>query len=196
MHIAEPLLQPHNEFAIGGEAKVSRLDDAGVHGPDRNLVQPLAFRRQEDVRRRRLRALLLAERMVHVPETEIEPGPRIGRADRFQPEQAADRAFEPQRRRMLGGDARILAVLAGVTDDGNVTGLFIQQRHVHVGRIAPQAEQRAVTARQQIDRLLPAVIGDKHARPRPVCLGGRAMFDAVNDSHGAIPAVWRRFRSR
>ena len=49
MHIAEPLFEPHHRLAIGGEAEMARLDDAGMHGPDRDLMQILALYRQEGV---------------------------------------------------------------------------------------------------------------------------------------------------
>src|SRR5659263_523215 len=45
------LLQAHDMLAIGGEAEMSRFDDAGMHGAYRNLVQAFAHRRQKDVRR-------------------------------------------------------------------------------------------------------------------------------------------------
>ena len=57
VHVSEPLLQPDNRFAAGGEAKMPRLDDAGMHGPDRDLVQALALGGQEAVGRRRAAAL-------------------------------------------------------------------------------------------------------------------------------------------
>ena len=38
VHVAETLLQPNHDLAIGREAEMARLDDAGVHGPDGNLV--------------------------------------------------------------------------------------------------------------------------------------------------------------
>ena len=106
VHITEPLLQPHHVLAIGGEAEMAGLDDAGMHGPDRNLMQRLAFGGEERVGRRRLRRLRLSERMRHIPEAEIEPRPRVGRADRFVSEQAADGAFEPDGGGMPGADAR------------------------------------------------------------------------------------------
>ena len=139
---------------------------------------------------------LFAERMTHVPEAEIEPGPRVGRADRVETEQIADRAFQPDRRRMARGDARILSGLAGVADDGDVAGCLVQQRHVHRRRVAPQAEQRAAAGRELIDRLPPAVLGHDRARPRPVPLGRLAMRDGVEQGHGAIPTAWRRSGSR
>ena len=49
VHVAQALLQPHHGLAIGGEAEMARLDDAGVHRTDRNLVQALAFHRQERI---------------------------------------------------------------------------------------------------------------------------------------------------
>ncbi len=52
VHVAEPLLQPRHDLAVGGEAEMAGLDDAGVHRPDRNLVQALALDRQEFVARR------------------------------------------------------------------------------------------------------------------------------------------------
>ena len=49
VHVAEPLLQPRHGLAIGGEAEMAGLDDAGMHRTDRNLVQAVAVHRQEIV---------------------------------------------------------------------------------------------------------------------------------------------------
>ena len=49
VHIAEPLLQPHDMFAIGGETEMSGLDDAGMHRADRDLMQAFALGWQEFV---------------------------------------------------------------------------------------------------------------------------------------------------
>src|SRR5262249_4014365 len=38
VHVAEPLLEPHHRLAIGREAKMPRLDDAGMDRPDRDLM--------------------------------------------------------------------------------------------------------------------------------------------------------------
>ena len=160
VHVAEPLLQPHHVLAIGGEAEMPGLDDAGMHRPDRNLVQAFAFDRQERVRRGRLRGLLFAERMAHIPKAEIEPGPRVRCAGRLQPEESTDGAFQPDRRRMLRPDARVASIGAGVSDDGDIAGRLVDRRHVHVRRIAPQPEQRALARRQLGDRLVPALLGD------------------------------------
>ena len=49
VHVAEALFEPHHGLAAGGEAEMSRLDDAGVHGTDGNLMQAFAFDRQKRV---------------------------------------------------------------------------------------------------------------------------------------------------
>jgi hypothetical protein len=43
MDIAEPLLQPHDMLAIGVEAEMAGLDDAGMDRTDGDLVQRVAF---------------------------------------------------------------------------------------------------------------------------------------------------------
>ena len=188
VHIAEPLLQPHDVLAVGGEAEMAGLDDAGMHRADRNLVQALAVHRQELVRRGLCRRPAFAERMAHIPEAEIEPRPRIGRADRLQAEQIADRAFEPDRRRMARRHARIFAPVAGVADDGDFSGRLVEQRHVHVARVAPQAEQSASAGGEQFDRPRPAVVADKGARPRPVLFDRLAVRNVVEQGHGGYPS--------
>ena len=50
VHVAEPLFQPHHGLAVAGEAEMAGLDDAGVHGTDRDLVQRRADGREECVR--------------------------------------------------------------------------------------------------------------------------------------------------
>ena len=54
--IAEALLQPDDGLARRGEAEMARLDDAGMHRADRDLMEALAFGRQERIRRRRRHA--------------------------------------------------------------------------------------------------------------------------------------------
>ena len=49
VHVAQPLLEPHDGLAVGGEAEMPGLDDAGVHRPDRDLVQRLALGGKERV---------------------------------------------------------------------------------------------------------------------------------------------------
>ena len=65
------------------KSKMPGLDDAGMHGADRNLMQPLALGGEESVGRnvsgrRRSRA----ERREDRPTSMVQPRPRIRRADR------------------------------------------------------------------------------------------------------------------
>ena len=47
MHIAKPFLEPHDRFAVGREAEVAGLDNAGMHGPDGDLMHRRAFGRKK-----------------------------------------------------------------------------------------------------------------------------------------------------
>src|SRR5262249_56701409 len=123
---------------------------------------------QKDIRRWFGRGLLPAERLTHIPESEVEPSTRIGRADGFGTEQVTDGAFEPDCRRMPDADTRILAVLARVADDGDIAGLLVEQRHMHIARVAPKPKQGAAAVRQKINSVLPAGVGDNRARPGTV----------------------------
>ena len=51
VHVPEPLLQPHHMLAVGGKSEMTRLDNAGMHGADRYLVQALAFDGEESIGR-------------------------------------------------------------------------------------------------------------------------------------------------
>ena len=91
VHIAEPLLEPHHRLAIGGEAEMSRLDDAGMHGADRDLVQPLALGRQEGIGGRRgRRAPMRSQRMPHAPAPWSSQGRVSGSPTGFKPIEVAD----------------------------------------------------------------------------------------------------------
>ena len=46
VHVAEPLFEPDHGLAVGGEAEMPGLDDAGMHRADRDLVQAFAFGRR------------------------------------------------------------------------------------------------------------------------------------------------------
>ncbi len=48
--VAQPFLQAHHRLAVGGEAEMPGLDDAGMDRTDRDLVQALALDRQEGIR--------------------------------------------------------------------------------------------------------------------------------------------------
>src|SRR5207249_1975885 len=82
VHIAKPLFETHDGLAIGCEAEMPRLDNAGMNRSDGNLVQTFTLGRQERIRLTWPWRSASAERMLHVPEAEIEPGPRIQGTDR------------------------------------------------------------------------------------------------------------------
>ena len=75
VHITEALLEPQYLLADDRESKVPRLDDAGVHGTDRNLVHALALDAHEFIgvhvrlsgRRQRLRIDRAADSFAAMP---------------------------------------------------------------------------------------------------------------------------------
>ena len=138
VHIPQPLFQSHHRFAVRGETEVSRLDDARVDRPNRNLVQTFPFRGQKGVcGSRRFGFGACRAGMRHPPKSEVEPGPRIRCADRLQAEQAADRAFEADRRRVQRADGRKAAGLAFQAHDQHVDLILIEHGHVHGTGIGP-----------------------------------------------------------
>ena len=143
VHIAEPLLEPHHRLAVGGEAEMPGLDDAGMYGPDRDLMQILALDGEEGIGLLCLAALLVgAERLGDAPKSEIEPGPRVGRRRRLQPVKVVDGALEPDRRRMQHADGWELAVGAGEREHDDLGRRLLDQRHVHGVLVAPQPKER------------------------------------------------------
>ena len=116
--ISQPLFQPDHGLAARGKAEMPGLDDAGMHRTDRNLVQAVAFRRQEAIGRRlRQRVDAISQREAHAPMVVIEPGAGIGQAFRRQSEQIADGALQSKRRRVMLADRRIAAIGAIQADD-------------------------------------------------------------------------------
>ena len=172
---------------------MSRLDDAGMHRADGNLVQVLALDRQEGVGRRRPRRRAAgAERMPDVPKAEIEPRPGVRRSDRFEPIEATNGALEPNGRRMQCADRRKCLLRTVEAQHRDLTRVVSHDRHVHreghTG-IAPQAEQRPAAFGEVPSRLAPRIRVDGKARPRPMIVG-RFAFDVVDDSrHSANPIV-------
>ena len=105
VHVAQPLLQPHDGLAVGGEAEMAGLDDAGVHRPDRDLVQRRALARRGTRRHRRRPAPAAGS-----PSGWRSPSGRdrargaSSGSPRLQAVQVADGALQPQRRRMRARD--------------------------------------------------------------------------------------------
>ena len=120
--VAQALLEPHHRLAVGGEAEMPGLDDPGVHRADRNLMQVLAFDRQKGVARTlRRRGAARPERMLHIPEPEIEPGPRVGQANRLDAEEIAECTFQPDGGRVQRPNGRIVSARTFDRDHRDLT---------------------------------------------------------------------------
>ena len=169
MHIAEPLFQAHHRLAVGGEAEMPWLDDAGMDGADRDLVQILSFDWQELVRIGFDGALpRLAERLGHAPEAEIEPVSRVCGAGGFEAVKVANGALEPDRRRVMRADRGEFAVGAFQGEHGDGVRALLEQGKMHRILVAPQPEQRRARLDQCLDRAPPTVAADNGARPGAV----------------------------
>ena len=190
--IAEPLFEPHHRLAVGGEAEMPGLDDAGMHRADRNLVQAFAFDRAGRRSASRLRpapALVRAKRMRDVPAAVVEPGPRGPAApSAASPIEIVDRALEPDGRRMQRADGGKAAVRASERDDGDLAGRSSSSAMWTVAGIAPEARAASQSAGCELRRRhaasRPSV--DDDARPRPMAVDAvalRAMM-SVSGRHG------------
>src|ERR1700676_2811621 len=73
--ISQPLFQPDHGLAACGKAEMSGFDYARMHGPDRNLMQAVAFHRKEAIGcRPRPRVDAIAQREADAPTIVIKPG--------------------------------------------------------------------------------------------------------------------------
>ena len=132
VHIAETLFESHHRLAAGGEAEVPRLDDPGMHRADRYLMQALAFDRKEPIGLTNRRCLFApAERMLHGPEAEIEPWPRIRQADSDIAIKTLNSALETNGRRVQRADRRIASIRAGETCHRDIAVGVSHDRHVY-----------------------------------------------------------------
>jgi hypothetical protein len=132
VRVTQPLLEPHDGLAIGGETEVAWLDDAGMDRPDGDLVQSLALGRQEFV-------ACLA--LPPGPPPVIEPGPGIRQTDGLNAIEVAHGALEAQRRRVPGGDRRILAGVGLQRDDGAEAPAAVIEGNTHRAAIGPQGAE-------------------------------------------------------
>jgi hypothetical protein len=111
MHIAKALFETNDRLAIGVEAEVAGLDDAGMDRANWNLVKRRPLCRMERIWHTIGRDFVrLAERMFYAPAAVIEPRAVIRTALRRQAMKIANRALEAQGRRMgdgNGGEASI-----------------------------------------------------------------------------------------
>ena len=106
---------------------MSRLDDARMHGADRDLVQALALGGQEAIGRcRRGHRYSCSQRMTDAPLIVIKPLPRIRQSLWYQSEQVRGRTLEAQCGRMQKTDRRVAAIRAFQADNADVPSVFIE----------------------------------------------------------------------
>ena len=190
VHIAQPLFQPHHRLAVAREAEVAGLDDAGVHGADRDLMQRRALRGMEDVGRAgrgcRLRP---PQRRAHTPAAVVEPGPRIGRALRLEPVEIADGALQAQSRRMRLRHRWEPPARTGQADRQHIPARLVEEAQVHRLAVAPQARERRFPRGDPDHRLPPRLFRDDDARPRPLPRDAPAIVGkGCEERHGATSA--------
>ena len=127
------------------------LDDAGMDGPTANLVQAARLPPAGSDRAAAFAARRCAspKRIAHAPMAVIEPGAgvgqalrRRGRTDRatVRSSRSAGGWMAPTDGKRPSGQARLTTATIGRG--------FIQDRHVHGGRFAPEAEQAPASPRQ------------------------------------------------
>ena len=86
MRVAKPLLEPHHGFAAGVEAEMAGLDDPGMDGADRNLMQARSLGFEEGVGvGGAVMGLAAPKRMAQRPAAVIEPAAAVRRSEREKP---------------------------------------------------------------------------------------------------------------
>ena len=187
VHVAQPLLQAHHGLAVAAEAEVTGLDDAGVHGADRDLVQRRADGREERVSIAGGGCRLLrAERRAHAPAAVVEPAARVRRPLGLETVKIADRPLQAQGRRVRDADGWIAPLRAGQADDQQLGLRLGMQRQMHRLAVAPQAEQRRFAGGDPQHRLPPGIRIHHDARPRPMRGNAAApVRQCREEGHGA-----------
>ncbi|MEJ0016958.1 MAG: hypothetical protein WDN25_10385 [Acetobacteraceae bacterium] len=144
------------------------LDDAGMDGADRDLVQPVALHRQE--------------RIGGGIGAVIEPRAGVRQALGHEPEQVVCRALQPDRRRMQRTDRGIAAVRAVQRQQHDRA---VEHRHVDAAGFAPQAQQRHLARSQRPRHLLPVRrIDNRHPSSAATCWN-----QATSGAGSQMPAI-------
>src|ERR1700688_1453016 len=127
--------------------------------------------------------------MLYIPEAEIEPPPRIRRADRLQAIEVFDGTLEPDGRRMQRAHRRKASIGAFDTDDIDVVPDLAHYRHMHGAGVAPQAEQGGMAGRKLACHDAPGFRRDDRARPWSVAVDAASLCDDVGEcGHGCYPS--------
>ena len=157
MDIAKPFLEPHDGLAVGAEAEMARLDDAGMDRADGDLVNVLPFHRQEGIAGRRFRRwMTCAERRADAPSAVVEPGPPVRQAGGNKAEEIGCSALQPDRGRMRLSDRRIAPIGAWHAEHQHAARFGAGgERHMHDLRLAPEIDQRQRAALQALAGLDP-----------------------------------------
>src|SRR5580693_4611516 len=127
--------------------------------------------------------------MLHIPKTEIEPRPRIRRADRLEAKEAFDGTLEPDGGRMQRAHRWKISIGAFDSDDIDIVPGLAHHRHMHGAAVAPQAEQGGMAGRKLTHHRAPRVRRDDRTRPRPVGVDTASLGDDVGEGgHGRYPS--------
>ena len=196
--VAEPLLEPHHGLAVGGEAEMAGLDDAGMDRPDRDLVQALALGGQEAIGARAAgRRRSRAERMAARPS---------GRGRARAAGRRSPSGSSPKRSR-IARSRRIAGGCSSPTDGKRPSGQSrlsdgdarrAARRAAPCGPCAPSPHRPssvALAVREHADRVAPRRSRrDDRARPRPMAFDRRPF--AISGSSSAIVAISPAARRR
>jgi hypothetical protein len=157
------------------------LDDSRVDGADGNLMQAIAFRRQEAVGRGLRQGVdAISQREARTPAVVIKPRAWIGRPFRRQAKQIVNGALQSKRRRVMLADRRITAVETIQADDRDFRRIPIHDRHVHRRGFSPEAKQAPASLRQLACCKMPNGGIDHGPRPRAVFLDLAALQHEID----------------
>ena len=151
MDIAEPFFETRDRLAIGREPEMAGLDDARMHGANRDLVQAVALDGQEPVAYFRSQGL-------GGPHAMIEPGAGIGQAHRIDVVEVAHRALKPHRGRMMGPYRRVHAKASSDRSDYSAGAFRVPQSHGHAAVIEPKRAEIVPARRTPLGKAGPKLI--------------------------------------
>ncbi len=124
--------------------------------------------------------------MTHAPAAMIEPGSPIRQSISLETEQILKCALKTDRGGMLGCDGGKAPLGNIQTHDHDVRCLFVENRHVDEGRIAPKGEKHPTPFGDLFRNASPSPRIDNHARPRSVCLDVLASLDGPEQGRSVL----------